>query len=269
LVGIILPLVPDTRFIGAAPVTPFRIWLAVVAVSGLSYATYLLQRYCPVKGGGLLPALFGGIYSSTATTVVLARRQKSLPRNGTLLEGTDEIGTITDRLQRALILDLAGNVAGLRALDVVRRDGELALSSPAERRCSGSIGDRNAGTRGERSRGTLRLGLAISRDPVPASPGGAISRCGSGSGNRRPCKRRSALAVGNRQCAGNNDGITRLAQSLSHKVEDFGRLIGFFDDGQGAGGAGALPDFTVEAPGDENDWERLGRADAVAKSLSV
>jgi uncharacterized membrane protein (DUF4010 family) len=80
LVGIILPLVPDTRFIAAAPVTPFRIWLAVVAVSGLSYATYLLQRYCPVKGGGLLPALFGGIYSSTATTVVLARRQKQVGR---------------------------------------------------------------------------------------------------------------------------------------------------------------------------------------------
>jgi uncharacterized membrane protein (DUF4010 family) len=80
LVGIILPLVPDTRFIAAAPVTPFRIWLAVVAVSGLSYATYLLQRYCPVKGGGLLPALFGGIYSSTATTVVLAKRQKQVGR---------------------------------------------------------------------------------------------------------------------------------------------------------------------------------------------
>jgi hypothetical protein len=48
----------------------------VVAISSLSYLTYLVQRYRPVKGGALLSALLGGAYSSTATTVVLAKRQK-------------------------------------------------------------------------------------------------------------------------------------------------------------------------------------------------
>lgn len=38
-----------------------------------------------------------------------------------------DIGLITDRLERALILELAGDVAGLRALDVGCGDGELAL----------------------------------------------------------------------------------------------------------------------------------------------
>jgi len=38
-----------------------------------------------------------------------------------------DIGVITDRLERALILDLAGTVAGLRALDVGCGDGDLAL----------------------------------------------------------------------------------------------------------------------------------------------
>jgi uncharacterized membrane protein (DUF4010 family) len=76
LVGIILPLVPDTRLIATAAVTPYHIWLAVVAISGLSYLTYLIQRYLPIKGGALLPALLGGAYSSTATTVVLAKRQR-------------------------------------------------------------------------------------------------------------------------------------------------------------------------------------------------
>jgi uncharacterized membrane protein (DUF4010 family) len=80
LVGIILPLVPDTRLIPISPVTPYRIWLSVVAISGLSYLTYLAQRYRPVKGGVLLPAVLGGMYSSTATTVVLARRQTELGR---------------------------------------------------------------------------------------------------------------------------------------------------------------------------------------------
>ena len=80
LVGIILPLVPDTRLIATAPLTPYHIWLAVVAISGLAYLTYLVQRYRPTKGGALLPALLGGAYSSTATTVVLAKRQREARR---------------------------------------------------------------------------------------------------------------------------------------------------------------------------------------------
>ena len=38
-----------------------------------------------------------------------------------------DIGVITDRLERALILEFAGNVAGFRALDVGCGDGDLAL----------------------------------------------------------------------------------------------------------------------------------------------
>jgi uncharacterized membrane protein (DUF4010 family) len=76
LVGVVLPLVPDTRLTAISPVTPYHIWLAVVAISSLSYLTYLVQRYRPVKGGAILSALLGGAYSSTATTVVLAKRQK-------------------------------------------------------------------------------------------------------------------------------------------------------------------------------------------------
>jgi uncharacterized membrane protein (DUF4010 family) len=76
LVGIILPLVPDTRLIAAAPVTPYQVWLAVVAVSGISYLTYLVQRYRPIEGGALVPALLGGLYSSTVVTVVLAREER-------------------------------------------------------------------------------------------------------------------------------------------------------------------------------------------------
>src|SRR3984893_1250166 len=36
----------------------------------------VVTRYRPIKGGALLPALLGGAYSSTATTVVLAKRQR-------------------------------------------------------------------------------------------------------------------------------------------------------------------------------------------------
>ena len=74
LVGIILPLVPHERVSSLTPLTPYGIWLAVVTVCTLSYLSYLLQRYAPIKNAALLPAVLGGAYSSTATTVVLAKR---------------------------------------------------------------------------------------------------------------------------------------------------------------------------------------------------
>jgi uncharacterized membrane protein (DUF4010 family) len=75
LVGIILPLVPSEPVTTATPLTPFHVWLAVVAICTLSYVTYLLQRYVAVRHATLLPAILGGLYSSTATTIVLSKRQ--------------------------------------------------------------------------------------------------------------------------------------------------------------------------------------------------
>ena len=76
LVAIILPIVPNTRVTELTPITPYHVWLAVVAVCTLSYASYLLQRYLPSRHGALIPAVLGGIYSSTATTIVLAKLQR-------------------------------------------------------------------------------------------------------------------------------------------------------------------------------------------------
>jgi uncharacterized membrane protein (DUF4010 family) len=104
LVGIILPLVPDTRMIAAAPLTPYQIWLAVVAISGLSYLTYLVQRYFPVKGAALLPALLGGAFSSTATTVVLAKRQREAARRQSELSAAIVAATAVMYLRLAVVI---------------------------------------------------------------------------------------------------------------------------------------------------------------------
>ncbi|MBV8490349.1 MAG: DUF4010 domain-containing protein [Candidatus Eremiobacteraeota bacterium] len=76
LVGIVLPLLANEPAIPYTTITPFAVWLAVVAVSTISYASYLLLRYVFPSGGTLLTAFLGGLYSSTATTVVLARRAR-------------------------------------------------------------------------------------------------------------------------------------------------------------------------------------------------
>jgi uncharacterized membrane protein (DUF4010 family) len=76
LVGIVLPLLAGKPAIPYTSVTPFGVWLAVVAVSSISYASYLLQRYVFPGGGTFLMSILGGLYSSTATTVVLSRRAR-------------------------------------------------------------------------------------------------------------------------------------------------------------------------------------------------
>jgi uncharacterized membrane protein (DUF4010 family) len=73
LTGIILPLLPNTPVTTVTPITPYQVWLAVVVVSGISYASYLIQRYKSGHSGIWLTSVLGGIYSSTITTVVFAR----------------------------------------------------------------------------------------------------------------------------------------------------------------------------------------------------
>jgi uncharacterized membrane protein (DUF4010 family) len=73
LAAVILPLLPN-QAMSRFQINPFNTWLVVVAVSAISYGSYLLQRLRQGRGGLLLAALAGGAYSSTVTTVVLARR---------------------------------------------------------------------------------------------------------------------------------------------------------------------------------------------------
>jgi len=73
LTGIVLPLLPDHPVTDLTAITPRRAWLALLVVCTFSYASYLAQRYWPRAAGGLWMAALGGLYSSTATTVVLAR----------------------------------------------------------------------------------------------------------------------------------------------------------------------------------------------------
>jgi uncharacterized membrane protein (DUF4010 family) len=79
LTGLVLPLLPDHPVTTLTTVTPRQAWLALVVVCSLSYASYLVQRYVTPKGGALWMAALGGLYSSTATTVVLAREERAQP----------------------------------------------------------------------------------------------------------------------------------------------------------------------------------------------
>lgn len=86
LTVVILPIVPNQNF-GPYQINPFRTWLVVVAVSAISYGSYLLEIFTKDKGGLVLSALLGGAYSSTLATVVLAKRAKDTPGAASLFAG--------------------------------------------------------------------------------------------------------------------------------------------------------------------------------------
>jgi uncharacterized membrane protein (DUF4010 family) len=79
LIGVVLPLLPDKPISSDINISPYHIWLAVVAISSISYLSHLLRKYIFPKSGILLSGILGGLYSSTATTIILAKKSRELP----------------------------------------------------------------------------------------------------------------------------------------------------------------------------------------------
>jgi uncharacterized membrane protein (DUF4010 family) len=104
LTAVALPLLPDAEFT-AYRINPNRTWLIVVAVSGISYGSYVLQRLTQLHRGILLTALLGGTYSSTAVTVSLARQSAAIARPR-LIAGATLLACGVMYLRLALLLYL-------------------------------------------------------------------------------------------------------------------------------------------------------------------
>lgn len=76
---VILPLFPDEPLDPWGYFNLYNIWLMVVLVAGISFLGYIAVRLVGVKHGIGLAGLLGGIVSSTAVTLSLARRSKENP----------------------------------------------------------------------------------------------------------------------------------------------------------------------------------------------
>ncbi|MEO8664356.1 MAG: DUF4010 domain-containing protein, partial [Ignavibacteria bacterium] len=76
IAGVILPILPGTPISDTFKISPYQIWLSLVVVSGISYFSYLLQKFVVKKSGLLLSGVIGGMYSSTATTLILSRKSR-------------------------------------------------------------------------------------------------------------------------------------------------------------------------------------------------
>ncbi len=81
IAGIILPALPDKQIFSFLNLSPYKIWLAIVVISGISYLSYILRKFVFPDAGLLLTGVFGGLYSSTATTIILSRKSKESDSN--------------------------------------------------------------------------------------------------------------------------------------------------------------------------------------------
>ncbi|MGC9396077.1 MAG: MgtC/SapB family protein, partial [Anaerolineae bacterium] len=78
---IVLPLLPNRNF-GPAQFNvfnPYKIWLMVVFISGISFLGYVLIKIVGAQRGIGLTGLLGGIASSTAVTLSFSQRSRTNP----------------------------------------------------------------------------------------------------------------------------------------------------------------------------------------------
>jgi uncharacterized membrane protein (DUF4010 family) len=79
---IVLPLLPNQTY-GPEPLNvlnPFKVWLMVVLISGLNFASYVLVKVLGAEHGIGVTGILGGLVSSTAVTLGFSQRSRHEPQ---------------------------------------------------------------------------------------------------------------------------------------------------------------------------------------------
>lgn len=74
---VILPVLPDRTFGPFDVLNPYKIWLMVVLIVGVSLSAYVAIKLLGPRAGVVLGGLLGGLISSTAVTVSYARQTRA------------------------------------------------------------------------------------------------------------------------------------------------------------------------------------------------
>ena len=123
---VILPILPDRAIDPMGLVNLYRIWIMVVLVAGISYFGYIAIRILGSTHGIGAAGLFGGLVSSTAVAMSMARRVHengllaknlalgiALASSMMLIRAGIEMWVINPSITRAFLIPIAvGTVAG-------------------------------------------------------------------------------------------------------------------------------------------------------------
>jgi uncharacterized membrane protein (DUF4010 family) len=122
---VLLPLLPDRGYGPWEVLNPYWIWWMVVLISGLSFTGYVVIRLVGSRKGTLVMAIAGGLVSSTAVTISLARLSrwhisKTLFASGVLLASSImfirmlvEVAVVNFALAHLLWIPLSAMCGGL------------------------------------------------------------------------------------------------------------------------------------------------------------
>ncbi len=113
---VVLPVLPDQGYGPYQALNPRTIWLLVVLISAMSFVGYFAIRALGAAMGVLATGLFGGLVSSTATTISFARLAENAPAQGRIFAA----GTIlANSVMAVRVLILAAILAPNLAMALV------------------------------------------------------------------------------------------------------------------------------------------------------
>jgi uncharacterized membrane protein (DUF4010 family) len=103
LTFIILPILPNQDYGPYQAFNPHHAWLMVVLISGISIAGYAALHVVGTRYGAPLLGFFGGIVSSTATTLIYAKHGKLNPAMSSLAASVIVIASLVVLLRLMII----------------------------------------------------------------------------------------------------------------------------------------------------------------------
>lgn len=112
---LLLPLLPDRPIDPWKAINPYQIWLLAIMIAVISFAGYVAVKTFGNRLGVFMAAVAGGLASSTATTLALARLAREHPSSSGLLSAGILVAGVVMML-RAGIIAVALNRALLTSL---------------------------------------------------------------------------------------------------------------------------------------------------------
>jgi uncharacterized membrane protein (DUF4010 family) len=112
---VLLPVLPDQGYGPWQALNPYEIWWMVVLIAAISFIGYVAIRLMGAERGVFLTSLIGGVVSSTAVTLNLARQSRNNTGNAPLLAAGVAVAAATMSL-RTLLLASVLNLALLPLL---------------------------------------------------------------------------------------------------------------------------------------------------------
>jgi uncharacterized membrane protein (DUF4010 family) len=104
---VVLPLLPDRSLGPYGVLNPQRIWLLVVALTGISWAGYIAVRAFGPQRGLLVTGFAGGFVSATATSGAMGHRARAVPADADAAVGGALLASVATFVQLALVTALA------------------------------------------------------------------------------------------------------------------------------------------------------------------